>query len=337
MKRKHTLAESFPTALHRGTLRHEIAGSKLCGERSGQARAWSPQIKMTTKLHLREAALLIGVFAVVSLLPAPIAAQSTGRVEFAARVTPTGGRPEPVRQLTFYLLRKSLEDIRTEALESAPPPDLDKFVDGLEVSPELKAWMKKHRSVQLSGDAFIKGLTPDEIVDVPEFFKSYLSRNIGYKGTGYPDPKFLEKDRKASPEKYEQDKAEFIAAIRRFIATMPESVQGIDIDLNDINPFAKWTSLVQKQRRLQESRALELAQERYLVAQTDTDLEGHGSFAGIAPGSYWIGMLNEEAISGDVRLRWDFLLTVRSGETTQVQLSNLNAVKPGVAAQNLNP
>jgi len=292
---------------------------------------------MKTKLHLLEVAPLIGFLALASPLPGPLAAQSTGRVEFTARVTATGGRPEPVRQLTFYLLRKSLEDIRTEALEFVPPPDLDKFVDGLSVSPELKAWMKKHGSVQLAGVDFTQSLTPDEIVNVPEFFKSYMSRNMGYKGVGFPDPKFMDKDRKTSPEKYEQEKVEFIAAIRKFIATMPESVQGIDIDLNDINPAPKWASLVQKQHRLQESRALELAQERYLVAQTDADLDGHGAFAGVAPGSYWIGMLSEEAISGDVRLRWDFPLLVRSGETTQIQLSNLNAVKPGVAAQNLNP
>ena len=281
----------------------------------------------------------LGLFVAFAALSSPArpAAQATGRVEFAARVTATGGRPEPVRQSTFYLLRKSLEDIRMEALESAPPPDLDKFVDALNVSPELKAWMKKHRSVQLSGADFTQGLTPDEIVNVPEFFKSYMSRNMGYKGVGFPDPKFMDKDRKTSPEKYEQDKIEFIAAIRKFIATMPDSVQGIDIDLNDINPYEKWEGAVRKQRQLQESRALELVQQRYLVAQTDTDLDGRGAFSGIAPGTYWIGMLSDEAISGDVRLRWDFPLTVRSGETTQVQLSNLNAVKPGVAAQNLNP
>ena len=292
---------------------------------------------MTMKLRLLNLALLITSVAFVNLLSASIAAQSAGRVEFTARVAPTGGRPEPVRQSTFYLLRKSLDDIRTEALESAPPPDLDKFVDGLNVSPELKAWMKKHRSAQLSGVDFTRGLTPDEIVNVPEFFKSYMSRNLGYKGVGFPDPKFMDKDRKISPEKYEQEKIEFIAAIRKFIGTMPESVQGIDIDLNDINPSPKWEGAVRKQRQLQESRALELAQERYLVAQTDTDLDGRGAFASIAPGTYWIGMLGDEAISGDVRLRWDFPLTVRSGGTTQVQLSNLNAVRPGVAAQNLNP
>ena len=122
------------------------------------------------------------------MLPVRLAAQSLGRVEFSARVAPTGGQPEPVRQLTFYLLRKSLEDIRAEALQTAPIPDLDKFIDGLGVSGELKAWMKKHRTVQLSGEAFIKSLTPDDIVDVPEFFKAYMAHNEAFRGLSFPEP-----------------------------------------------------------------------------------------------------------------------------------------------------
>jgi len=74
-------------------------------------------------------------------------------VEFTAQVAPTDGRPEPVRQLTFYLLRKSLDDIRQEALLVEPAPDFDKFVDGLTVSPKLKEWMKKesHRAAFWNG------------------------------------------------------------------------------------------------------------------------------------------------------------------------------------------
>ena len=87
-------------------------------------------------------------------------------------------------------------------------------------------------------------------------------------------------------------------------------------------------------RKLLESRAFRLARERYLVARTDTDLDGHGTFAGLAPGNYWIGMFGAEAISGDVRLRWDFPVTVRPGETASVELSNLNAVRPNTTAQN---
>jgi hypothetical protein len=289
---------------------------------------------MNTKSCIRARALFIGSLMVA--LPAHLAAQSTGRIEFTARVAPTGGQPEPVRQLTFYLLRKSLEDIRAEALQTAPAPDLDKFVDGLSVSPELKAWMTKHHSVRLSGEDFTKSLTPEEILEVPEYFKAYMTHNMAFRGLGFPEPKFKAKDLNSNPEKYKAQKEEYKAGVLKFIANAPDTVKGMDLDLIDLNPYTKWESLEGKQRQLLDTRAFRLAQERYLIAHTDTDLDGHGSFAGIAPGSYWIGMIGAEAISGDVRLHWDFPVTVRQGETARVELSNLNAVRPSIEAQNSN-
>jgi len=268
------------------------------------------------------------------LLPARLAAQSTGGIEFTARVAPTGGQPEPVRQMTFYLLRKSMEDIRTEASQSAPAPDLDKFIDGLGVSPELKAWMKKNHSVRLSGEDFTKSLTPEDIVGIPEYFKAYMAHNEAYRGVGFPEPKFKDKDRESHPEKYKAEKEQYEAAVRKFIAGASNTVQGMDLELVGLNPYAKWLSLEDKQRRLLETRAFQLAEERYLVARADSDLDGHGSFAGIAPGSYWIGMFGAEAVSGDVHLHWDLPVAIRPGETARVELSNFNAAKPGFEAQN---
>jgi hypothetical protein len=287
---------------------------------------------MKTKLHFRTTAIAAGLFLIA--MPGLLGAQAPGRIDFTARVSPTGGRPEPVRQLTFYLLSKSLDDIRSEALQLEPAPDFDKFVDALTVSPELKAWMRKHRSVNLSGGDFTKSLTADEIVDVPEFFDAYMKRNLGFKGVGFPNAKFKEKDRESNPEKYNQQKDEYTAAIRKFIGSVPESVQGIDIDLADKNPIVKWEHLRDGHKQRLESRTIELATQRYLAGQTDTDLDGRGSFASIAPGTYWISMIGIQAISGDVRLRWDLPVTVRPGETTLVALSNLNAAKPNDTAQN---
>jgi hypothetical protein len=197
--------------------------------------------------------------------------------------------------------------------------------------------MKKNHTVDLAGTDFARSLTADDVVDVPEFFDAYLSRNGGYLGTGFPQPKFKLKDRTSNPEKYNQQKEEFKEAVRKFAGSAPESVQGIDADLTGINPFAKWEQLVAEQGRRLEKRTAELAQTRYLVAQTDTNLDGRGSFGGLAPGNYWIGMLGMKAVSGDVRLRWDFPVTVRPGETTRVELTNVNAAKPFSAAQNSNP
>ena len=287
---------------------------------------------MNTKPRFSGAALALGLS--LLLHPVIVAAQSPGRIDFTARVSPTGGRPEPVRQLTFYLLSKSLDDIRTEALQLEPPPDLDQFIDSLKVSPQMKAWMKKRHSVRLVGGDFIKSLTPDDIVDVPEFFDAYMMRNSAFKGVGFPSPKFKEKDKEANPEKYKAQNEEYIAAIRKFIGAVPESVQGMDADMEAINPFEKWQHLVFAQRQQVENKTIELAQQRYLAAQADTDLDGHGAFSGLAPSTYWISMIGTEAISGDVRLRWDVPVAVRAGETARVELSNLNATKPNTTADN---
>ena len=289
---------------------------------------------MKTKSYLGALALFAASCAI--LLPVGGAAQSSARIDFTARVAPTGGQPEPVRQLTFYLLRKSMGDIRAEALQLAPVDGMDKFIDGLGVSPELKEWMKKHHSVRLTGDDFTKGLTPEEVVGIPEYFKAYMTHNEAYRGSGFPEPKYKAKDRKSDPDKYAAQRAEYLSAIRKFIAAAPETVKGMDLELVDVNPYAKWESLERKQDQLLETTAFRLAEERYAVARTDTDLEGRGSFSSVAPGKYWIGMFGAEAISGDVRLHWDFPVLVRPGETASVELSNLNAERSSARAQNSN-
>jgi hypothetical protein len=287
---------------------------------------------MKKKSYFHAIVLLAGSLAM--LLPALAAAQSTGSIEFTARVTPSGGQPEPVRQLTFYLLRKSMEDIRAEALQSAPAPDLDKFVDGLGVTPELKAWMKLHHSVRLTGDDFTKSLTPGDIVDIPEFFAAYMTHNEAYRGAGFPEPKFKEKDRLSNPDKYKAQKEEYKAAVRKFILGASSTKQGMDLELTDLNPYPKWLSVERKQNQNLETSAFRLAEERYVVGRADSNLEGHGSFAGVPPGKYWIGMFGAEAVSGDVHLHWDLPVMVRPGATASVQLSNLNAAPADSTAEN---
>jgi len=287
---------------------------------------------MKTKSFVNALGLLLA--SLILPHPARIAAQSTGRVDFVAFVSPTGGQPEPVRQLTFYLLRKSVEDIRKEVLQQAPALDLDKFVDGLDLSPELKAWMKKHHSVQLSGGEFVKSLTPDDIVDIPEFIKAYMLHNEAYRGAGFPEPKFTEKEKVSNPKKYQAEKDQYKAAVRKYIAGALSTAEGMDLELVDVNPYPKWQAIEHKERQSLETRVFGVAEQRYLVARTTTNLDGHGSFSSVPPGNYWIGMFGAEAISGDVRLHWDFPVTVRQGETANVELSNLNAARPSDMAQN---
>jgi hypothetical protein len=268
----------------------------------------------------------LGLFACAPLARAQSA--ETGGVAFEAHATPTDGRPEPVRQLTFYLLRRSYAEIQREAEAAETRPEMDRFIEGLEVSKELKAWMKKQHTVELSGADFLRRLKPDAVLGVPEFYEAYLRRNSGDVSVGFPSPKFREADKQKNPEKYEKQKQDYHDALLKFMQVNPQSTEGMEIYLDTINPAQRWAQQQLELHRRLRRRTVELAQLRYLAAKTDSDLEGRGAFTGLAPGDYWLSNLDTEAVAGDVRLRWDAPVTIRAGQTARVELSNLNAVEP---------
>jgi hypothetical protein len=252
----------------------------------------------------------------------------SGDVEFLARIQPNGGRLEPVRSLPFYLLRKSLSDIRLEAEQSEPPADLDSFVDGLQLSPELKTWMKKNRTVEPSGSDFTKHLTPADITAIPEFLDAFMAQNGASLDAGVPAPKYKESDRAKNPEKYKHDRQQYLETLKRYISQHPETIQGLDAQLGDSSPTQAWSRVQADQQRKIERRAQILAQNTYLVAQTEADLEGRGVLRAVAPGDYWLSTLSTPAMAGDVRLLWDIPVHVAASQTAHVELNNLNAIEP---------
>jgi hypothetical protein len=252
---------------------------------------------------------------------------ATGSLEFVARITPTAARPEPVRQFTFYILTKSYTAIVKEVEEKDPPPARDAFIDSLTVSPELRAWLKGHDTLDLTSPELDKLLTPDDLIKVKEFLEAYQRSNRGGVTSGLPRPKYREADRTEHPEKYEKLHQEYLNALMKFIRTHPETVSGVELELDAVNPQKKWAALLNERRRKVQRTAPDLAQIKFLAAKADTDLEGHGSVSGLAPGDYWISSLNLEAEAGDIRVHWDVPVTVEAGQTTRVELSNLNSTE----------
>jgi hypothetical protein len=259
---------------------------------------------------------------------APRMAAQTGSLQFIARARPSDGLEEPVRGFPFYLLSKSFEEIGKEADTAEPKPDMDAFITKLEVSPELKAWMKKNQSVTLSGEDFIRKLHPDDVLGVPEFLKAYMDRNSGDRSTNFPQSKAKASDKVKDPAKYQKLSDEYTETIRRFIQANPQTVDGIDLNLTEIDPGPKWNDLLGKRVPEVHRRTIDLAQSKYLVAQTETDVQGQGFLRGIPPGTYWISTLDVSADVGDARLRWDVPATIRAGETANVALTNVNSVHP---------
>jgi len=272
----------------------------------------------------------IFLFAAV-MASAPRVAAQEGSVEFVARATPSGGLEEPVRGFPFYLLSKSFEGINQEASAAFPEPDMDAFIDKLDVSPELRAWMKKHRWISLSGEDFIHKLHVSDVMDVPEFYRAYMERNVGDQSTTFPKPKFKPADKIKDPAKYEKLSAEYNEAVRTYIEQNPQTIDGIDLNLVDTDPGAKWNDLAARRFPEIHRRALNLAQSKYLVARTETNLQGQGFLRGVPAGTYWLSTLDVAAEVGDARSRWDVPVTVNPRQTAYVTLSNVNAQPPSHA------
>jgi hypothetical protein len=249
-----------------------------------------------------------------------------GALEIIARITPTGARPEPVRQFTFYILTKSYLEIVKEVEEKDPIPPRDQFIDDLKVSPELRSWLKGHDTLDFTEPGFDKLLTPDDVLNVPEFLLAYQRTNSGGVTNGLPKPKYTDADKTDHPEKYEKLKQDYLASLKKFLRSRPETMSGVELELDAVNPQRKWAALQNDRRKRVQRVAPDVAQLKFLAAKADTDLEGRASLSGVAPGDYWISSLNLDADAGDMRVRWDVPVKIDRGKTIRIELSNLNSI-----------
>ena len=263
--------------------------------------------------------------------PGALPQSATGSLDFVARITPTAARPEPVRQFTFYVLTKSYAEIVNEVEGENVVPPREKFIEGLKVSPELKEWLKAHEILDLTLPDLDRLVTPDDIIHVPEFLLAYQHSNSGGVTTGVPKPRYADADKTAHPDRYNKQLQEYYVALKKFIQKNPSTVSGIELELVGVNPQQQWSQIQADHRRRLQRLAPEFAQTKYLAAKADTDLDGHASVSGLAPGDYWVSTLNLDANAGDTRLSWDVPVAIRAGQTTRIELTNLNARRPASA------
>jgi len=251
----------------------------------------------------------------------------TGTLEFTAYVSPSAAKPEPVRNFTFYVLTKSFEEIKREIEEKNGSPDREKFIAGLKLSPELKEWMKTHEVLDLAMPGLDKQITADDILHVPELLLAYQRSNSGGVSNGIPKPKYRDADKTDHPERYEKDHQEYFNALKKFIQAHPETVAGIELELDGINPGRKWAEAQNSYKKRVRQQAPMQAQTKYLVTRVDTNLEGMARVTRIPAGKYWLSTLDLEAGAGDSRLTWDVPLTIQAGKTTRIELTNLNSTE----------
>jgi hypothetical protein len=282
------------------------------------------------KLMRKPNRVLLAAVAAWSVFAGGGRAQGTnapGALEFAAYVSPSGAKPEPVRAFTFYVLTKSFDDIKHEVEEANGAPNRDKFIEGLKLSPELREWLKHHETMDLTMPGTDKLITPEDIVHVPEFLTAYQTSNSGGVSNGIPKPKYKDSDKTDHPEKYEKDHQDYLNALKKFAQTHPESVAGMELELDSINPAKKWAEAQSAFKRHVNQQAPMLAQTKYLVAKVDTNLDGQARIGRLLAGNYWLSTLDLDAGAGDSRLKWDVPVTIEVGQTARIELTNLNSTE----------
>jgi hypothetical protein len=274
---------------------------------------------------MRNRTFLPAVLCALTFLAAHTCAQTaTGSLQVSARLAPTGGKPEPVRQFTLYILTVSYADIWKQASAQYPLASRDEFIDKLKITPELKAWMKKHDVIDLMQPDTDKLITPGDVMDVPELFDAYLRSNSGGVTKGLPAPKYKESEKESNPARYEKQKQEYLAALRKFVESNPATIGGMETELGAVNPKLAWDKAQQEHNQKVGQLAPDLAQTKYMAFKGDTDLDGRLSVTGLPAGNYWVSSLGAFAVSGDRRLAWDVPVTVAAGQVAHADLSNLN-------------
>jgi hypothetical protein len=259
---------------------------------------------------------------------AALAQDAQGALDFMARITPTAARPEPVRQFTFYVLTKSYAEISQEVETQDAVPSRERFINDLKLSPELKDWLRSHDVFDLAMPGLDRLVTPDDIIHVPEFLLAYQRSNSGGVTNGIPRPKYRDADKTENPDRYEKQHEEYLVALKKFIQLRPETVSGIELELDAISPQRKWSQIQSEHKKRVLRLAPDAAQTKYLAAKADTDLEGRAFVSGLPAGNYWVSTLNLDAAAGDTLLRWDVPVTIQAGRTARIELTNLNARDP---------
>lgn len=252
---------------------------------------------------------------------------SQASLEITVIATPTGGRDEPVRGHTFFLLRESLDAIEQTARAENPAPQIEEFADGADLSDALKEWIKRTGVADFRGEKFLKALKPDDVMDITEFHTAYVESNQSMVGLGFPRHKGKLTDREKKPRKWEKQSAAYESRLSAYIVLHPESREAMERELIDLNPGPEWARRQQAYEARLRRAVMRLIHNRYLAGRGETNLDGKLRFVA-PPGLYYVTNLWEPARSGDLMLRWELAVELPAPIAYRFELNNANALEP---------
>jgi len=124
-----------------------------------------------------------------------------------------------------------------------------------------------------------KAATPDDILGVPELLSCYQRSNSGGVTAAFPKAEIPRRRQDGTTERYEKEHQGYLTALKKFIQSHPETVAGIELELDGINPGRKWAEAQNSYKKKVRSRR-RCKHKRNLAVRVDTNLEGRPTWRG---------------------------------------------------------
>jgi len=117
--------------------------------------------------------------------------------------------------------------------------------------------------------------------------------NSGGVSSGIPKPKYADADKTEILRSTKKQVNEYLAALKKFIQAHPETVSGVELELEGVNPQRKWAAIQNERRKRVQRAAPDIAQTKFLAARADTDWTGEVR-----------SQASRRAITGSARSTW---------------------------------
>jgi len=138
--------------------------------------------------------------------------------------------------------------------------------------------------------------------------------------SAFPRPKYRDADKTERPERYEKEHQEYLTALKKFIQSHPETVAGIELELDGINPGRKWAEAQKHYKKKCGSRPPMAKHKRNISRFGWTpNLEGAAHVARLPAGNYWLSTLDLEAGAGDSGNMGCPVTIQGAGQTTRIR------------------
>jgi len=267
---------------------------------------------------------------------------SEGTIKLKVGVIFGSGEVRPLSRADFYVLTKDLDMIFAEAAMAHNLPLGEPFDDYIDkqtnASPQLRAWLKKNkvkafpsvdRSSPTGYEMTLRAVSFDDLFEIPEFhawLQNPKESSATYRLSSlrelpkYPKITGGKAKQEEQMSKYRQTLSKQMTAKSQHPSWLSTMLVYLSSGLYNLDYHL---AMLVRQNKI--AAAGRPYAPKYAVKVVKTSLSGEAEVV-LPAGTYWLSNITSSPI-GKSSILWNIKIVVEPGKTTQIELSNDNAVQ----------